>query len=100
MDMAEISGQNGQEPLRILLGFVPTHQRVRREDMAHVMQARAVAVSCAAQADLARQNIECSMNISDIKAVAQLGSEQIRKRRLGRTMLSAAFEIILEHCAG
>ena len=67
--------------------------------MPHVMQARAAAVSCASQADLARQSIECSMNVSHIKAVAQLGSEQIRRRCLGCTMLSAAFEIILEHCA-
>jgi PAS domain S-box-containing protein len=49
VDMTEISGQNGQEPLGILLGFVPTHQRVRREHMPHVMQARAVAVSCSAE---------------------------------------------------
>src|SRR5260370_17962798 len=98
--MTEIGGQNGQEPLGILLGYVPTHQRVRRENMPHVMQARAMAVSCAAQADLARQSIECSMNVSHIKPVAQLGSEKIRRRRLGCTMLSPAFEIILDHCAG
>jgi len=77
VDMTEIGGQNGQKPLGILLGFVPTHQRVRREHMPHVMQARAAAGSCASQADLARQSIECSMNVSHIKAIAQLGSEQI-----------------------
>jgi len=74
VDMAEISGQNGQKPLGILLGFVPTHQGVRCKNMPHVMQARAVAISCAAQADLARQSIECSMNVSHIKAVAHLNA--------------------------
>src|SRR5271165_4853506 len=97
--MTEIGGQNGQEPLGILLGFVPTYQCVRREHVPHIMQARAVTVSCASQADLARQSIECSMNVSHIKAIARLGSEQIRRRRLGCTVPSTAFEIILEHCA-
>ena len=99
VDMAEIGGQNGQEPLGILLGFVPAHQRVRREHMPHVMQARAVAVGCAAQADLARQSIECSMNVAQIEAIAQLGSEQIRRRCLSCAILSAAFDITLKHCA-
>ena len=77
VDMTEVGGQNGQEPLGILVGFVPTQQRVGRENMTHVMQTRPVAVIHAAQADLARQSIECSMNVSHIKAIAQLGSEQI-----------------------
>ncbi|WP_246299912.1 hypothetical protein [Sinorhizobium psoraleae] len=48
-----------------MLGFVPKHQCIRREHMPHVMEAWTVAVSCAAQADLARQSIERSMNVSD-----------------------------------
>ncbi len=39
------------------------------------------------------------MNVSHIKAIAQLGSEQVGRRRLGCTMLSAAFDVILKHCA-
>lgn len=99
VDMAKIGGQNGQEPLGILLGFVPAHQRVRRENMPHVMQARTVAVSCAAQADLARQSIERSMNVSHIEAITPTGCEHIRRRRQSCALSFSAFDKILQYCA-
>ena len=99
VDMAEIRRQNWQQSLRILLGLVPTHQGVRCEHVPHVMQSRAMAFVQAAQTDLARQSIEGSMDVPEIKAITQLGREQIRRCRLSRAILLTAFDIIPENGA-
>ena len=52
VDMAEVGGQDRQAALRILVGPIPPHERIRSEAVSHIVQTWPVTVGEAAQTDL------------------------------------------------
>src|SRR5260370_39205004 len=75
--MTEVSRQDRQEALWILVGPIPPYQRIRCESLPHVMQTWTVMIGCPAQTDLPGQLIERSMNLSAIQTIATVGNEEI-----------------------
>src|SRR5215469_7630300 len=98
--MAEVGRQQGQSSFRILTGPVPLHEGVRRETMAHVVQARATTVGGAPQTDLPRQGIEGSMNVSSIQTVAPAGDEQIGGNGSSSPMALTSGEVVRQRRTG
>lgn len=78
MGMAQIGRQHRQPSLDILARAVPAQQRLDREAVPKVVQARTVAGGRAAQSDLARQAIERSMHITDVEMMTATGDEECR----------------------
>jgi DNA topoisomerase IA len=75
-------------------------ERIRRKAMTQVVQTRAMTVRGAPQADLSRQRIERSMNLSAIQSMAPVGDEQIRGDHSSHPMAPTSGDIVRQHRTG
>src|SRR5271157_1013750 len=98
--MAKVGRQQGKSPLGILTGLIPLHEDIRRKAMTQVVQTRAMTVRGAPQADLSRQRIERSMNLSAIQSMAPVGDEQIRGDHSSHPMTPTSGDIVRQHRTG
>src|ERR1700692_2146074 len=97
--MAEVGRQDWQTTLGILSGLVPVYKCVRCKYVPHVVQTRRVTVGCPPQADLPRQRIESSMNLSAVQPVSPARNEQGRSYRSPLPMTLASWDIVCEPLA-
>src|SRR5712691_3108972 len=97
--MTEVSRQDRQEALWILVGPIPPYQRIRCESVPHVMQTWTVMIGYPAQTDLPGQLIERSMNLSAIQTIAPVGNEQIGGDLSSRPMTFASRDVVGKYFA-
>ena len=71
-----------------------------RKSMSEVVQTRAMTVRWAAQADLPRQHIESSMNVSAVQLIAPAGDKQVGRHWPLPPMTVASVDIICEDFTG
>ena len=96
----QVGRQHRQQALRILLAAIPVHQGTGGEPVSEVMQTRSVAVVLATQADLARQRVEDTADLSAVKPVPPTGGEQVRRHRPAGPMTLATGHVLGEDLAG
>jgi hypothetical protein len=97
--MAEIVGQDRQEPFGILSATVPIQQRLKSKSVTEIVEARAVVIGGAAQANLMGQGVECVVDGTDIQSLAAAGNKKIRRDRPSRCKSVAARHVIGKHIA-
>ena len=64
--MAQVSRQQGQAALGVLIGTIPINQRLGREAVPKVMQPRPVASRWATQPDLPGEGIEGAVDLAAV----------------------------------
>jgi hypothetical protein len=90
--------KDGQSPFDILRGSIPLQKRVH-ESMPHVVQTRPSAVGQSPQPDLSGQQIERSMDVSDIQPIASAGYKEVWRDRLPLKEALASCDVVCKDVA-
>src|SRR5580704_18564302 len=97
--MAQIGGQDGQTPLRIVTTAIPVQQRLHRKSVTKVMQAGSPARIRAAQSNLPREDVERPVHLPFIQMVAVLIYQEGPVRSCAKAAVSP-FDVIGQSLAG